>query len=448
MTNKTIGSFLSALRKANGMTQQEVADKLNVSNKTVSKWERDEGCPEIMMLPAIAELYSVTVDEILRGERITKPEDEERRTEKSEERMKYLIERALTKFTGSSIVSLVLGAAAFLLTYTIVDIISYNYLWIAYVIIFVLVSASVTVMLVAFNNFSAGAKKAAEVHTQDYEAALRKCISYITAVTFFVAASLLGLIAWAVFDGPDFLFVVFMFAAIVSILIALYTRFLLYKKYAIEEIGLTPEMRQYRKKHIKVTAIWLAAVAVISLILPFACGIIESSTHAIYSFPDGVGYQYETAEEAEREYGKLKGYVTGEKTLYRIISEDYSEKADVCILYAEPLQEYFEHVKGNYNKAGTELMDEEALRFESSKEAEKFKAENVLDDNLEYIAAQRNITFDDETLSVSYQTQNDSFLSGVIDVMPLFILIGSGGFAVVLVASGIIYLKNSKIKKF
>ena len=59
MEKKTIGTFLSALRKANGMTQQEVADKLNISNKTVSKWERDEGCPEIMMLPAIAELYSV-----------------------------------------------------------------------------------------------------------------------------------------------------------------------------------------------------------------------------------------------------------------------------------------------------------------------------------------------------------------------------------------------------
>ena len=54
MERKTIGAFLSALRKANGMTQQEVADKLNVSNKTVSKWERDEGYPEIMMLPAIA----------------------------------------------------------------------------------------------------------------------------------------------------------------------------------------------------------------------------------------------------------------------------------------------------------------------------------------------------------------------------------------------------------
>ena len=72
MEKKTMGSFMAALRKANGLTQQQVADKLNVSNKTISKWECDEGYPEITMLPAIAEIYSVTVDELLRGEKITK----------------------------------------------------------------------------------------------------------------------------------------------------------------------------------------------------------------------------------------------------------------------------------------------------------------------------------------------------------------------------------------
>lgn len=41
------------------MTQQEVADRLNVSNKTISKWERDEGYPEITIIPALAELFEV-----------------------------------------------------------------------------------------------------------------------------------------------------------------------------------------------------------------------------------------------------------------------------------------------------------------------------------------------------------------------------------------------------
>ncbi len=55
-----IGEFLSVLRKSKGMTQQEVADSLGVSNKTVSGWETGAPCPDISMLPAIAELFGVT----------------------------------------------------------------------------------------------------------------------------------------------------------------------------------------------------------------------------------------------------------------------------------------------------------------------------------------------------------------------------------------------------
>ncbi len=69
MEKKTLGSFLSALRRAQGLTQQEVADRLAVSNRAVSRWERDEAMPDILLLPAIADLFGVTVDELLRGER-------------------------------------------------------------------------------------------------------------------------------------------------------------------------------------------------------------------------------------------------------------------------------------------------------------------------------------------------------------------------------------------
>ena len=48
--------FFAALRKANGLTQQDVADRLNVSNKAVSRWERDECAPDISLIPAIAEM--------------------------------------------------------------------------------------------------------------------------------------------------------------------------------------------------------------------------------------------------------------------------------------------------------------------------------------------------------------------------------------------------------
>ena len=58
MEKKTLGSFLSALRRAQGLTQQEVADRLAVSNKAVSRWERDEAMPDILLLPAIADLFA------------------------------------------------------------------------------------------------------------------------------------------------------------------------------------------------------------------------------------------------------------------------------------------------------------------------------------------------------------------------------------------------------
>ncbi len=75
MEKQTIGQFLSALRRSNGYTQQEVAEKLGVSNKTVSCWERDSSYPDISMIPAIAELYGVTCDEILRAKRAPAKQD-------------------------------------------------------------------------------------------------------------------------------------------------------------------------------------------------------------------------------------------------------------------------------------------------------------------------------------------------------------------------------------
>lgn len=66
---QTTGEFLATLRKAGGYTQQDVAEKLGVSNRTLSSWETDRTAPDLLILPAIADLYGVTVDEILRGEK-------------------------------------------------------------------------------------------------------------------------------------------------------------------------------------------------------------------------------------------------------------------------------------------------------------------------------------------------------------------------------------------
>lgn len=77
MEKKTIGSFIATLRKANGMTQKELAEKCNVSDKTISRWEREDGVPDLALIPVLAEIFGVTCDELLRGEKLRKEKREE-----------------------------------------------------------------------------------------------------------------------------------------------------------------------------------------------------------------------------------------------------------------------------------------------------------------------------------------------------------------------------------
>ena len=98
MAKNTIGQFIAALRKANGMTQQDVADRLNVSNKAVSRWERDECAPDLSVIPALAEMFGVTCDELLKGERIIDATPSERMEPRVEKQFKNLLSRTLSNF--------------------------------------------------------------------------------------------------------------------------------------------------------------------------------------------------------------------------------------------------------------------------------------------------------------------------------------------------------------
>ncbi len=62
---KTLGMMIAELRKEKGMTQLELAEKMGVTDKAVSKWERDLSCPDINSLPNLAEVLGVTVDELM-----------------------------------------------------------------------------------------------------------------------------------------------------------------------------------------------------------------------------------------------------------------------------------------------------------------------------------------------------------------------------------------------
>ena len=58
----TIGNMIATNRKAMGLTQDALAQQLGVTNQAVSKWESDQSCPDILLLPQIADIFGITID--------------------------------------------------------------------------------------------------------------------------------------------------------------------------------------------------------------------------------------------------------------------------------------------------------------------------------------------------------------------------------------------------
>ena len=77
---ETIGKRIAARRKEKGYTQEEIAERLGITAQAVSKWENDTSCPDISLLPALAEMLGTTVDALLSGKtsdtlRVLPPEE-------------------------------------------------------------------------------------------------------------------------------------------------------------------------------------------------------------------------------------------------------------------------------------------------------------------------------------------------------------------------------------
>ena len=85
-----IGKFIAEERKAKKYTQRELADKLSISDKTISKWERGNGFPEVSLLLPLCNELEVTVNELLSGERLQEMDYKK----KAEENMVNLVKEA------------------------------------------------------------------------------------------------------------------------------------------------------------------------------------------------------------------------------------------------------------------------------------------------------------------------------------------------------------------
>jgi len=128
----TVGQFLITLRQEAGLTQKQAAEQLGLSNKTISRWETDRGLPDVDLLKKVAELYGVTVDELLEGKRserfvdsesdegqpggkMEKPEQTEARRQRLGGTMKERFHTALILLWGTMVVGTVLFVALFLM---------------------------------------------------------------------------------------------------------------------------------------------------------------------------------------------------------------------------------------------------------------------------------------------------------------------------------------------
>ena len=109
MDQQKIGEFLKTLRKENNLTQEDLADKMNVSRRTVSRWETGSNLPDLSILVELADLYDVDMREIFNGERKNETVDKDLKetmlmaADYTDDNMKKVMKRMQLMFIGATV---------------------------------------------------------------------------------------------------------------------------------------------------------------------------------------------------------------------------------------------------------------------------------------------------------------------------------------------------------
>ena len=131
MNNKAIGQYIQLLRKQSGMSQKNLAERLSVSYQAVSKWDRGESLPDLPTIVLLAELFEVTVDDL-----IVDPDALPETTGKVEKIMSAAVEKTLKRKADKRIIAqlcTVLVAFIALLCFVICNSLEIKSSWIAFV---------------------------------------------------------------------------------------------------------------------------------------------------------------------------------------------------------------------------------------------------------------------------------------------------------------------------
>lgn len=142
------GQFIKTCRKEKNLTQREVAEKLYISEKTVSKWETGNGMPEVSLMLPLCELLGISVNELLSGERL----DEKRYVEKAEQNIISLMDEK-TQAKKHLIFAVIIAVVTLLAGFTLIILAKYVEMetWMKIVLVaigFIIICSGITIACV------------------------------------------------------------------------------------------------------------------------------------------------------------------------------------------------------------------------------------------------------------------------------------------------------------
>ena len=416
MDKKSMGTFLTDLRKEKGLTQQEVADNLNVSNKTISKWERDEGYPEITMLPEIAKFYEITTDELLQGAKneklqdnvvIYKPEPDPKWSKLDKYALianilsvgglvLFVVFTIFIDFTG-------LGLNGLYLALTI-STLSFAYL--LYVIL-EKVKFKETVTLKNYNDM--------------FFSFFFFGVEIFSALSFTVSENL------GIYIAPLKLVIPGVFLSIITTYLC-HTLLNKFVKFSV----ITKEKQKLKKIFTTISCVFTAIV----IVCVTAFSIYDFKT--LKPFPHEVRFMemYNTVESAQRDYQRLKNLIFNGEQLYILINEEGNT------LYLNELVFTVEAGKNGYNKRMFEQVETHIV-FETEKGRQEFIKTSVIEDgNFDFLERMdENIIFDDEKCSIKFD-ETESALDTARFHSGVYTVIGTGVTSLLYGLLALVYFKK------
>ena len=129
MNQEVIGKFIAECRKEKNMTQQELADKLGVTDRAISHWENGRRLPDYSMLKDLCDVLSISINELFSGEKISKEDYET----KAEENMSKLINDNYSEKKKINWIIAISVAVVYLSISILFDIWAYSWIiWVGY----------------------------------------------------------------------------------------------------------------------------------------------------------------------------------------------------------------------------------------------------------------------------------------------------------------------------